>query len=502
MSLTLANNVGALNAQQNLNRSTTSLNKSLERLSSGLKINRGADGPAGLVVSEKQRAQIAGLKQAIQNSEKATSMVQTAEGALNEINSMLVKIRGLALDSANAGVNDSDTLGANQAEITNALSSIDRIAFNTQFGTKKLLDGTAGLNATSTNSFVTGLNASSSTTVGNFAIASIDQNAQKGSVDTSLVTNIGGSSVVDNDSNLQGDETLTFNGSVQVNLTSGMTNTQVRDTLNAVSNETGVEATLKASTGEVVLSSKNFGENFTVQSDVDVAAFADSSGIGTTLIDSNTTPSGTSLVSKQGQNLIVDLTGPGGSALNNVVASGNVIQGASGDFDGLTFTVAADAADGGQTSDVSGATIGVADGTLSFQIGANAGQTASLSIGKSSSDALGGNVAGNQFSSLSQIDITSASGAQDALAVIDAAIDEVSNQRGTLGAFQGNTLESTANNLRATLENTVNAESIIRDTDFAEEITNFTKQQVMVQAGTTVLSNASQTSQLVLSLLG
>ena len=148
MSITLANNVGALNAQQNLNRSTTSLNKSLERLSSGLKINRGADGPAGLVISEKQRAQIAGLKQAIQNSEKATSMVQTAEGALNEINSLLVKVRGLALDSANAGVNDSDTLAANQAEITNALASIDRIASNTQFGTKTLLDGTAGLNAT------------------------------------------------------------------------------------------------------------------------------------------------------------------------------------------------------------------------------------------------------------------------------------------------------------------------------------------------------------------
>ncbi len=501
MSLTLANNVGALNAQQNLNRSTTSLNKSLERLSSGLKINRGADGPAGLVVSEKQRAQIAGLKQAIQNSEKATSMVQTAEGALNEINSLLVKVRGLALDSANAGVNDSDTLAANQAEISNALSSIDRIASNTQFGTKKLLDGTAGLNATSTNSFVTNLNASSSTTVGNFAISNIDQNAQKGQVDTSLVTNIGGTTVVDNDSNLSGDETLTFNGTVQVNLTSGMTNTQVRDTLNAVSNETGVEASLKASTGEVVLSTKNFGENFTVQSDV-AATVADSSGIGTTLVDSNSAPSGTSLVSKQGQNLVVDLTGPGGSVLNNVVASGNVIQGSSGAFDGLSFTVAGDAADGAQTSDVSGATIGVADGTLAFQIGANAGQTASLSIDKSSSDALGVNVANNQFSSLAQIDITSATGAQDALAVIDSAIDEVSNQRGTLGAFQGNTLESTANNLRATLENTVNAESIIRDTDFAEEITNFTKQQVMVQAGTTVLSNASQTSQLVLSLLG
>jgi flagellin len=497
MSLTLANNVGALNAQQNLNRSSNALNKSLERLSSGLKINRGSDGPAGLVISEKQRAQISGLKQAIQNSEKATSMVQTAEGALNEINSLLVKVRGLALDSANAGVNDADTLAANQAEIANALQSIDRISANTQFGTKKLLDGSAGLNATSTNSQVTNLNATSATTVGNFAIANIDQNAQKGQVDTSLnVTD-----VVDNDSNLQGDETLTFNGTVQVNLTSGMTNTQVRDTLNAVSNETGVEATLNAGTGEVILSSKNFGENFTVQSDV-AGATVDSSGIGTTLVDTNTVPGGTSLVSKQGQNLVVDLTGPGGSTLDNVAASGNVIQGSSGDFDGLTFTVSADAADSAQTSDVTGATIGVADGTLSFQIGANAGQTASLAINKSSSDALGANVANNSFTSLAAIDITTAQGAQDALNVIDSAINEVSNSRGSLGAFQGSTLESTANNLRATLENTVNAESIIRDTDFAEEITNFTKQQVMVQAGTTVLSNASQTSQLVLSLLG
>ena len=493
MSITLANNVGALNAQQNLNRSTTSLNKSLERLSSGLKINRGADGPAGLVISEKQRAQIAGLKQAIQNSEKATSMVQTAEGALNEINSLLVKVRGLALDSANAGVNDSDTLAANQAEITNALATIDRIASNTQFGTKTLLDGTAGINATSTNSFVTNLNASSATTVGNFAISSIVQDGQKGQVDTSLAV----SDVVDNDSNLAADETLTFNGTTQVNLTSGMTNTQVRDTLNAASNETGVNATLKASTGEVVLSSKNFGENFTVVSDT--AAAPDGTGIGNSAADTN---AGGGIVSKQGQNLIVDLSGPGGASITGVTANGNVIQGSAGAFDGLTFTVAADAADGAQTAAVTGATIGVADGTLAFQIGANAGQTASLSIGKSSSDALGSNVAGNQFSSVSQIDITSASGAQDALAVIDAAIDEVSNQRGTLGAFQGNTLESTANNLRATLENTVNAESIIRDTDFAEEITNFTKQQVMVQAGTTVLSNASQTSQLVLSLLG
>src|SRR5690606_12929599 len=168
MSLVLANNVASLTAQNNLQRNTFALNRSLERLSSGFKINRGADGPAALVISEKHRAQIAGLKQAIDNADKATSVVQTAEGALNEINSLLVKVRSLALDSANAGVNDDDALAANQAEISNAIDTINRIASNTQFGQKKLLNGEAGITATATDADVTVLNTSSSTTAGNY----------------------------------------------------------------------------------------------------------------------------------------------------------------------------------------------------------------------------------------------------------------------------------------------------------------------------------------------
>ncbi len=127
-------------------------------------------GPAALVISEKQRAQIAGLKQAIDNSEKAVSLVQTAEGALNEINNLLVSIRGLALDSANSGVNDEDALAANQAEITNALETIDRIANNTQFGTKKLLDGSAGINGVVSDSDVTFLRATSDTSEGTHSV--------------------------------------------------------------------------------------------------------------------------------------------------------------------------------------------------------------------------------------------------------------------------------------------------------------------------------------------
>src|SRR5436190_16258028 len=113
MGLSITNNVASLTAQVNLNKTSTMLSTSLERLSSGLKVNRGADGPAALVISEKQRAQIAGLQTAIDNTNKAVSLVQTGEGALNEINSLLTKARSLALDSANSGVNDTDSLAAN-----------------------------------------------------------------------------------------------------------------------------------------------------------------------------------------------------------------------------------------------------------------------------------------------------------------------------------------------------------------------------------------------------
>lgn len=496
MGLSITNNISSLQAQHNLTRTSSSLSKSLERLSSGLKINRGADGPAALVISEQQRAQIAGLQAAIDNASKAVALVQTGEGALNEINSLLVKIRSLALDSANAGVNDANSLAANQAEVKNALDTITRIAQNTQFGKKKLLDGSAGFNAVSSATALTGLNATSSTSVGTFTIANVDQNGQKGQVDVSLHANA--ANRLNHTYNLGADETLLFNGTVQVQLKQGMTNTQVRDAINNVTSQTNVVASL-SSAGNLILTAKNFGGNFTVVSDK--ADAANLTGIGTTTINTNIVPAG--LVSLRGQNLIVDLTGPGGATLNNVAASGNIVNATSGVFNGLSFTAKASAGNAAITdAAIAGATITVSDGTLVFQIGANAGQTAKLSISKATTDALGLNQPNNQLANLSVIDVTTTTGAQDALAVIDKAIEDITNLRGKLGAFQQQTLESTANNLRTTLENTVAAESIIRDTDFAAETAMFTKTQVLVQAGTTVLANANSLSQLVLGLLG
>ncbi|TVR08557.1 MAG: flagellin, partial [Planctomycetota bacterium] len=141
MSLRINNNITSLNAQRNLQNNDAAVGRSLERLSSGLRINKAADDAAGLVISEQMRAQITGLNQAIANSETAVSMVQTAEGALDEVNSLLLKARQLALHAANEGANDTNQLIADQNELDNVIDAISRISDFTQFGTKKLLDG-------------------------------------------------------------------------------------------------------------------------------------------------------------------------------------------------------------------------------------------------------------------------------------------------------------------------------------------------------------------------
>jgi len=150
MSLRINHNVSAINSHRNLQANQAEMSKTLERLSSGLKINRASEGPASLVISEQMRAQIAGLNQAIDNSETAVSLVQTTEANMSEISNLLTSVRQLAIHAANEGVNDEVMLEADQKEIFNALATIDRISNQAQFGTKRLLDGSRGAAGTTT----------------------------------------------------------------------------------------------------------------------------------------------------------------------------------------------------------------------------------------------------------------------------------------------------------------------------------------------------------------
>lgn len=469
MALSIVNNTASLNAQNNLSRTNSTLSKSLEKLSSGLKINRGADGPAALVISEQQRAQISGLQTALDNTNKATSLVQTGEGALNEINSLLTKVRGLALDSANSGVNDANSLAANQAEIANALNSINQIAKTTQFGTQKLLDGSLAPTGVASSNDVRVVQATPGTKTGSYEI-DIKTAAEKAVVSAGQAQ--AGS--------LEHDETLSING-VQINLQAGLSQSQVVARINEFSDQTNVVAQIEATNQTTQLTSIRYGSAAKIVVQSSVEAGARSTGFGKTVQS----------------DVGVDVAGTiGGQAATGV---GNFLTAVQGDASGLQIEVK-NSGDGISTVGGKQGKADVESNGLTFQIGANAGQTASVVFINAATNALGKG-ASSKFDNLGAIDVSNSANAADALKAIDQAINEIAAARGQLSAFQANTLESNASNLRATLENTVAAESTIRDTDFATEIAKFTKTQVALQAGQTVLGNANQIPQLVASLL-
>ncbi len=469
MSLSIINNVASLTAQNNLNRTSSALATSLEQLSSGLKINRGADGPAALVISEQQRAQISGLQTAIANTHKAVSVVQTAEGGLNEVNSLLLKIRGLAVDSANAGVNDANSLAANQAEISNALSTINSISTTTQFGSKKLLDGTNAATATTSNVLASAT--ASGTLISGAYNVTVSAAATAATVTgaTAVAVQAGG-------------ETLTING-VQIALAGATAEAGQITAINGVSANTGVKA-VDNGAGKIILFSTSFGTGHKITVSTTAAA-GTGTGFDAASVGANV----------DGTNIVGAINGVAGSGV------GSTLSAVSGTASGLSVTFAAVSVANPYTSDSTATVVNVdASKALVFQIGANAGQTASLAIDRSHADSLGKGVS-STFASLNVIDVTNSANAAEVLKVVDKAINDVSSLRGRIGAFQTNTLESTANTLQTTLQNTTAAESSVRDTDFAKATADFSKNQVLIQAGTTVLANANQTNQLILALL-
>ncbi len=599
--LDLNTNVSSLIAENSLNNTSNLLSKSLQRLSTGLKVNSGADGPAAFVISQEQQSQITGLQAAIQNTSEATSLVQTAGGALGTINDLLNQMRSLALDSANSGVNDPNAQAANQAEVANALATIDRIASNTQFGTKQILNGSAGLSGVTTSPNTTFVNAQANVaSAGSYGV-NITTAAQK-ALAVGLAPNTGP---------LAQNETVTING-VNIGLTKGQTQSQVKDAINSFTGQTGVVASLvqtsdSASLGTGVTGTttlNSLASNTTNYVAGDALTITGTDGDGTAVNGTITLAAGATvqdiLDQLNGTNIggnnaggaqlfkhatasinadgdlvitsnsvlgdaaanspvaltIADAAGNTGAAnwaslfganaatgsslalqsqlygsaqtitaTSNVAASGTSSgigtgagisgtgvdvagtiggQGATGQGDILTGNTGTK----GQgisisvAGNVTGAqgNVNVTDNSLVFQIGANANQTVKVGIDNVGTAALGLNVASDQFANLGQINIQTESGAQDAIKVIDAATLQVSTLSGTLGAIQSQTLAETASNLQTTLTNTTSAEGVIRDTDYAAETANYSQYQVMMQVGTSVLSNSNQLAALVTHL--
>jgi flagellin len=473
MALSLINNVASLTAQNNLSRTSSALSTSLQRLSSGLKINSGADGPAALVVSEHLRAQIGGLQTALDNTNKAVSLVQTGEGALNEINSLLTQARSLALDSANAGVNDTNTFQANQAQLSNILSTIDKIANSTQFNGKNLLDGTGGSGTLSTTQAGAAFAGSAVAALGSTSYTiNVTTAAAKAQV-------VGGA--FPNATLQSGDEgTITLgygNSAANVTLAIGDNVDAVVGKINTALNKAGVTGiTASDNGGKLQIDANDYNSDISVGGNA-----ATLTALG---LDSG------SITNTAHVDAVATYQDTAGNTVT-VNGTGNTLN-LTGELAGISLTLT------GAANAVGNFTATPNTGFV-FQIGANAGAVnqATVNFQKATTDSLG-HVGSNY---LVNADVSTAANANTALGLIDQAISDVSNFRGRLGAFQANTLQANANNLQTTLQNTTAAESTIRDTDYASEIANFSKLQVQLQAGQTVLSNANQIPSSIAQLL-
>lgn len=453
------NNIMALNTYNQMTTNNANASKSIEKLSSGLRINSAADDAAGLAISEKMRSQIRGLDQASRNAQDGISMIQTAEGALDETEAILQRMRELSVQSSNDTYTTEDR-EAIQDEINQLTNEIDRISTDTEFNSKTLLDG------------------------------SLENETQV----TNNNANINNVEVVD-DSMETGDYVLTVSGTAtNYDGTSGVNNTNIASvdgtgtgatapggyTLEVIATETAnqYDVYLKDSDGNVVEELKSeVIDNATADDTLDIGGlqitYADVSGGGTA-------------VAAGISDIAVDMSASFTLTENGKTVDSTTVTNSTSDeieLGGLNFQIDDTLVD--NTTDIA-----VDNNAVTFQIGANAGQTTDVTISEMSSSAL----------NIDDLDLTTTEGATSAIDSLEEAIKSVSSERSKLGAMQ-NRLEHTINNLNTSSENLTAAESRIRDVDMAKEMMEMTKWTTLQQASTAMLAQANSQPEQVLQLL-
>jgi flagellin len=407
-------NIMALDAYRNLNNTNDALASSLEKLSSGYRINKAADDASGLVISQNLDKQVSGLTVATQNAQDGISVVQTAEGALTQVNSMLQRIHDLIVQSANTASSDSTARTAAQNEIVQLRDEIDRIGNTTAFGNQNLLDGSFGAQAAQLTSGSTGHTAGL-TLSGTTADVQFSLNLDAGNTAGSLIA------------------TVSVNAGTYA--TAASFQTELQNDVNTATNG----ATTPGFTGSVAVKVTDLG-----------------SGVWTVNFARTSTGTGTSIA----------VSGVGSDIGQAITTSG--------------------------TASVANTAGGV------FQVGANV--TAANQIQVSIDDVRITGGSNTTYTALSAIDVTNTTTNSTSATLVDAAIASVSALRGQLGADQ-NRFQSTIANLQVTTENLSASESRIRDTDMASEMVNFTKDQILLQAGTAMLAQANSAPQTILKLL-
>jgi flagellin len=501
MALVINTNVMSLNAQRNLSTSGSQLATSLQRLSSGLRINSAKDDAAGLAISSRMTTQINGLTQAVRNANDGISLAQTTESALQEVTNNLQRIRELAVQSANATNSDSDRAALDQ-EVQQRLAEVNRIATQTSFNGRKVLDGSFG-NAT----FQVGANVGETISVG---LDSSVKNADIGNIFSAAGTGVDVDDVIAATA-----DTPEIAGTPAQATTTGVSGAFTDATLANI----GDEFTLTVDGVDITHTATGAAEAVDGAA-LDVAIAAASGALTTAGITvSGTAAAGTLAFSKaDGTDFTIAVTNDGtggtfatagfvGAHTNGTeeVADTPAVTGTP--VGALTLTV------GTSTVDLSGsyattqelldkiASVGAAgsvdeNGNLSI----SAGEAFTLTGAGAADLGLAEGTAAESTTGLTEVDVLSVGGANDAILRMDTALTQISELRSTLGAIQ-NRFDSTINSLQAVSENLAASRSRIQDTDFAAETAALTRAQILQQAGTAMVAQANTVPQNVLSLL-
>ena len=484
MALTINTNVASLNAQRNLGKSQGALNKSMQRLSSGLRINSAKDDAAGLAISDRMTAQIRGLNQASRNANDGISLAQTAEGAMQESTNILQRMRELAVQSSNDTNSASDRTSL-QAEVTQLVSELDRIATSTTFNGRRLLDGSF-----SGATFQVGANAGEQIS---FGIASAKASSM-GGIAEGTGDAVGAGTDGEVTGAAAGDITVTLGSSATVNISSSSGF--------AVSGDSTRDATSAYAKAAALNDAGLPGFSASASTSGDTT-WADVGGSAT---DQYTlSVNGVSIYSGADVSTALTVTD-----VRDAINLHSSESGVSASVNGGTLTLAA--ADGRNIdiaeSETSGDGRGIANGSGDFADAATDTRRGHITLSATETIALGGTIANIGFTGdvavdtngIDDVDVSTADGANTAMKRIDAALTTIDDIRGGLGAVQ-NRFESTIANLQNVSENLSAARSRILDADIAQETSAMTKNNILQQAGVSILAQANQAPQLALSLL-
>jgi flagellin len=505
-------NVQSLLAQRVLGNNQKNLQSSLERLSTGLRITRGKDDPAGLIASENLRSELKSMNAAIDNSNRADQVVNIAEGGLQEVSGLLTELQGLVTNSANsAGLSDSEK-AANQLQVDSILQTIDRISSATSFQGTKLLNGNFDYKVSNVASGIADykINGAKFNSSSLNVDVLVTQSAQQGGLYLSM-----GSANID----LGNQSSFTIEvagalGSRELTFTSGTSNANIVAAINTFSDITGVTASAVASSGSTSYGIRLMSTDYGSSKFVSVKVVHDGTVNGTSVgvynwnaTDTNSIDAASVVAynATNARNGIRDAGQDLGATINGITATANG-KTARINTDFLDVQVTLDDTTATTLGSIgSGTAFAITGGGADFQLAGKvdiAGKV-SLGIGDVATRKLGDAVTGyiSNLASGKANNIVNGN-TVDAQKIVSAAIDQVSSLRGRLGAFQKNTIGATIRSLGVAVENTAAAESNIRDADFAAETASMTRSQILTAASTQILGLANQSPQNVLQLLG